>query len=54
MTKEELKERNQKIVEEYINTPNHLKNLTKLAKKIWIKTIKNYIKNTKRCWYHYL
>ena len=37
MTKEELKERNQKIVEEYINTPNHLKNLTKLAEKFGLK-----------------
>lgn len=37
MNKEQLKERNQKIVEEYINTPNHLKNLTKLAKKFGLK-----------------
>ena len=37
MTKEELKERNQKIVEEYVNTPNHLKNLTKLAEKFGLK-----------------
>jgi intein-encoded DNA endonuclease-like protein len=37
MTKEELKERNQKIVEEYINTPDHLKNLTKLAEKFGLK-----------------
>lgn len=37
MTKEELIERNKQIVEEYINTPNHLKNLTNLANKFGLK-----------------
>lgn len=37
MTKEELIERNKQIVEEYINTPNHLKNLTSLANKFGLK-----------------
>lgn len=31
MTREELIKRNQKIVEEYINTPDYQKNLTVLA-----------------------
>ena len=38
MTKEEKRKRNQIIVEEYKNTPNHLKNLTKLGKRYGIKT----------------
>lgn len=33
MTKEERIKRNQEIVKEYINTPNHLKNVTKLGEK---------------------
>lgn len=37
MTKEELIKRNKQIVEEYINTPNHLKNLTTLANKFGLK-----------------
>ena len=40
MTKQEKDERNQKIVEEYINTPNHLKNLSKLGEKFGIKTVR--------------
>lgn len=37
MTKEERIKRNQEIVEEYINTPNHLKNVTKLGEKFGLK-----------------
>ena len=40
MTKQEKIERNQKIVEEYINTPNHLKNLSKLGEKFGLKTLR--------------
>ena len=40
MTKQEKIERNQKIDEEYINTPNHLKNLSKLGEKFGIKTVR--------------
>lgn len=37
MTKEERIKRNQEIVEEYLNTPNHLKNVTKLGEKFGLK-----------------
>ena len=37
MTREELIKRNQKIVEEYVNTPDHQKNLTVLAQKFGLK-----------------
>lgn len=37
MTREELIQRNKQIVEEYINTPNNLKNLTVLANKYGLK-----------------
>lgn len=37
MTREELIKRNQKIVEEYVNTPDPQKNLTVLAQKFGLK-----------------
>lgn len=51
MTREELIKRNQKIVEEYVNTPDHQKNLAVLAQKFGLKqsrTESHSVKNTKR------
>lgn len=49
MTREELIKRNQKIVEEYVNTPDHQKNLAVLAQKFGLKqsrTVSKILKDT--------
>ena len=54
MTREELIKRNQKIVEEYVNTPDSPKESYSFGTKIWAETKSYGIKNIKRCRNQYL